>query len=275
MKKRIREYKKRNEYFDIKKHSIKINIIKITITKIDYFALLIINFLIIINFHNQTKRNNFDLKLSKIFLKIKGEGEIAILGNLSPYKFKGKKYLKEVFINGEKQNSIEYKYIFNQTDNFVELIWNDSLVTCKNMFSTCNKITEIDFSLFNTSKIKNMEKMFYSCSSLISLDLSNFDTSQVINMFDMFSFCSSLSLLFLYNLNTSQVTDMNSMFFLCSSLTSLDLSNFDTSQVIDMNMMFFRCSSLTSLDLSNFDTSKVTDMNMMFFHCSSLSHYLH
>ena len=139
------------------------------------------------------------------------------------------------------------------------------------MFSSCSNLTSLDLANFITSNVTNMQSMFSQCSSLTSLDLSNFDTSNVTNMTFMFDNCSSLTSLDVSNFDTSNVTGMNSMFSSCSSLTSLDLSNFDTSKVTNMVYMFDGCSSLTSLDVSNFDTSKVISMREMFYGCSSLT----
>ena len=47
----------------------------------------------------------FKYKYSKIYLKIKGEGENTILSNYKNYDFKGINYLKDVFINGDKQDT--------------------------------------------------------------------------------------------------------------------------------------------------------------------------
>ena len=48
------------------------------------------------------------------------------------------------------------------------------------LFYNLSKLTTIDMSVFDTSKVTNMNSMFYNCSSLTSLDLSNFNTSQEI-----------------------------------------------------------------------------------------------
>ena len=242
----------------------------------------------------------FDLfyyQYSKITLKIKGIGEHFIFGNDAYSKFESIYYPNEIYINGNKESKINYKYYFNQTENFVELIWNESINNCKNMFYKCSNITEINlfnfetlhvtsmFSMFyncflltslnlsnfDTSLVTSMESMFYGCSLLTSLDLSKFDTSKVSDMNNMFYNCLSLRSLNLSNFNTSAVENMDYMFYYCSSMILLHISNFDTSQVSDMNSMFYNCSSLTSLDLSNFDTSQVTDMNSMFYNCSSLT----
>jgi len=161
--------------------------------------------LIIINLFCQIKCNTqfnlFYFQYSKITLKIKGIGDNYILGKKGYYTFASINYLKNVIINGNIQDTIEYNYYFNLTDNFVELILDEDLTNCEYMLYGCSKITEIDLSYFNTSQIKVMK--------------------------DMFSGCSSLTSIYLYNLDTSQVTDMYGMFKECSSLTSLNLSNFN------------------------------------------------
>lgn len=118
--------------------------------------------------------------------------------------------------------------------------------------------------------VDSMINMFYSCDNLTSIDLSNFDTSNVVNMDGMFYDCSKLTTLNLSNFDTSKVHGMTYMFFNCYNLTSLDLSNFNTSKVTDMRNMFDSCYRLTTLDLSNFDTSKVDDMTCMFIGCFNL-----
>ena len=97
-----------------------------------------------------------------------------------------------------------------------------------------------------------MGYMFYNCSKLSLLNLSNFDTSKIRDMGKMFSHCSKLSSLDLSNFDTSKVTNMNSMFWGCWQLTSLNLSNFDTFNVRNMDFMFSGCSQLNYLNLKNF-----------------------
>ena len=243
----------------------------------NYVSISLIIF-ILITLLSQIKSNNiiydsFHLKYSyNITLKIKGIGESNIFCNEEEYNFTGIDYLEKIYINNIQENPKKYSYYFNQTENFVELIWNDNLNDFSYMFRKCSNITEINLSNFNTSKIKSMNRMFTSCSSLTSLDLSNIDTSQVENMENMFHGCSSLTPLDLSNFNTSKVVNMDSMFRDCSLLTSLNLSNFDTSKVTNMIYMFYNCLSLTSLNLSNFDTSLVESMSMMFYDCINLEY---
>ena len=234
----------------------------------------LIKFVIVNNYCHVNCKKLFDLfnfKYSKITLKVKGIGDNTLFGNETNYNFNNIKFLKEIKINGNIQVKKEYIYHFEQVDNFVELIWEDTLYICDNMFRKCSNITEIDLSNFNTSTATSMNFMFFGCSSLTSLNLSNFNTSSVISMNYMFDGCSTLTSLNLSNFNTSKVISMYNMFNNCSSLSSLNLSNFNTSIVKSMNSMFGGCSSLTSLNLCNFNTSLISSFYFMFKGCSSLT----
>ena len=111
--------------------------------------------------------------------------------------------------------------------------------------------TTLPYTLTGGGNRSSMSYMFRSCQALTSLDLSNFDTSKVINMESMFSDCYALTSLDLSNFNTSNVTNMESMFRYCYTLTSLDLSNFNTSNVANMSSMFRYCNALTTVKVIN------------------------
>ena len=115
---------------------------------------------IMINIFCLIKSNIFDLSYirntSKITLKIKGTGNLNILSN----NFENFSYLNEVFINGNRTETVANKYEFSKTDNDVELRFEDSITSCRNMFNGCSKIIEIDLSNFNTSKVISMFAMF-------------------------------------------------------------------------------------------------------------------
>ena len=175
--------------------------------------------IIIISFHQILLKNNeislTESRFSSIELKINGSGIKNVFTNYSNY-FTKQNYPNEIYINGEIQYTINSSYYFNQTENFVELIWNRSIDNCSGMFYQCSDITEIDLSNFDTSNVTDMNNMFYNCSLLSSLNLSNFNTSKVTNMAYTFYNCTLLSSLNLLNFNTSKVTNMNSMFYGCS-----------------------------------------------------------
>ena len=225
MKKTMKKYNKSNLFF--------INYFK-------YIVIFISKFSIIIDLYctvNSFKYIFYSSKYSKISLKVKGIGESYILGK----KFLGIEYLNEVLINGIRQGTKSIKYLFNRTNNFVELIWDNGITICVNMFNGCTNITEIDLSNFDASNVNNMGVMFANCSSLTLINFSNFDTSQSTNIGTMFSSCTSLTSLDLSSFNTSKITCIDNLFYNCFLLTSIDLSNFDTSQVTYMFKMFYNC----------------------------------
>ena len=151
------------------------------------------------------------------------------------------------------------------------------------------QIDPIDFSHFNTSKVKIMTGMFAG-SYLPSIDIRNFDTRNVVDMQYTFAGLKNVRYLDLHGFDVSKVNNigaifsgnptlvslnlanwqldsihaMDSLFAGMHALTDLNLTGFTTKNVTDMHHMFTECHALTTLDLSSFDTSKVTDMNNMF-----------
>ena len=143
----IKEIKKiNNDNYKIKENQIekiKNNINKNNIIIKNHLIINYIRFIIIDLFFKIKSDILFDLfyfQNSQITLKIKGIGESFIFGNEKGCNFTGINYLKEVYINGNKQNTIEYKYYFNQTDNFVVLILDNNINNCKYMFRKCKLI---------------------------------------------------------------------------------------------------------------------------------------
>ena len=151
------------------------------------------------------------------------------------------------------------------------------------------QIDPIDFSHFNTSKVKIMTGMFAG-SYLPSIDIRNFDTRNVVDMQYTFAGLKNVRHLDLHGFDVSKVNNigaifsgnptlvslnlanwqldsihaMDSLFAGMHALTDLNLTGFTTKNVTDMHHMFNECQNLTTLDLTSFDTSKVTDMNNMF-----------
>ena len=151
----------------------------------------------------------------------------------------------------------------------IENLNTENVTSMAYMFSSCNKLAELDVTHFNTANVKNMKYMFEYCKGLSSLDVTNFNTANVTNMLAMFG-RTSLTSLDVTHFNTANVKDMTSMFYACKGLTSLDVTNFNTANVTSMRDMFCMCDKLTSLDVTNFNTAKVTDMDNMFFGCKML-----
>ena len=159
----------------------------------------IINCLIILILLNlfisiKALKEKYNLNDYFITLKIKNKGNnIKILGNenIKP---------NEIYINGEKQNSINCYYDITNENSEIKLVWKNLIYSTSNLFYGCSQITEIDLSNFETFQVTNMQSMFQDCSSLKTIDFSNFDTSNV--------------------------QEIRHIFWGCASLTSIDLSNF-------------------------------------------------
>ena len=94
------------------------------------------------------------------------------------------------------------------------------------MFSG-SKLSSIDLTYFDTSKVTTMESMFDSCSQLITVNVSSFNTSNVTNMTRMFNWCTELTYLNLASFDTKKIEDLGfvDMFFYCSKLQTIYVSS--------------------------------------------------
>lgn len=125
-------------------------------------------------------------------------------------------------------------------------------------------LPSIDLRHFNTGNVTDMQYTFFGLKNVTHLDLYGFDVSKVNNIGAIFWNNPTLVSLSLAHWQLDSIHAMDSLFADMYALTSLDLTGFTTKNVTDMHHMFSGCRSLVSLDLSSFDTSKVTDMNNMF-----------
>lgn len=167
------------------------------------------------------------------------------------------------------KNKTDLSYLFGGTGNLTYA------------YESCNGITSLNTTGWDTSKVTNMAGMFTGCAYLTSIDVSGFDTSNVTDMHNMFGSDSnylseplinmSFTNINVSNLNVSNVTNMGHMFCGCSKLTNIDVSGFDTSKVTNMRSMFGGCKNLTTLDVSNWNVSNVTNMIGLFKQCDNLT----
>ena len=111
---------------------------------------------------------------------------------------------------------------FEEVTSFEGLYYLDTseATTMQSMFDGDFKLTSLDLSTFNTSKVENMDWMFCACTNLESLTL-NFDTSKVVSMPNMFSTCSSLKILDLRSFDTRNCEDFTNMFMSCTNLLKI------------------------------------------------------
>ena len=116
---------------NIKKFNNKINRFNIKMYK--HIIIMILFNLIISN------RNMIEYKFSNITLKVQGPGYSNILNEAFCTHYK-----PNIIIINENQNlPITHQYNFPKINNTVNLIWNNSIDNCENMFYQCNNITEL------------------------------------------------------------------------------------------------------------------------------------
>ena len=196
-----------------------------------YSLIIILYFILFISIVGEKHRilNNL---LSEIHFVISGKGNQTLLNNTfypEPYK---------VYVNSLKKDSCKRFCEMEYEINHVTLIFNETIEFCDNIFYGSENITEIDFSKFDFSKVKNMTFLLRNCKNLEKINFGNINTSSVVNM--------------------------RGLFYNCLALTSLNISNFDTSLVTNMESMFYKCSSLTSIDVSNFNLlSEYSNINFI------------
>ena len=171
-----------------------------------------------------------------------------------------------ILVSDESSTNPIYAWISDGTINIYTLA--DKIYMNEDsskLFMGFSKVTALDTSYFDTSKVFDMMDLFSGVVELTSLDVSNFDTSNVTNMRGMFYQLKKIDSIDVSHFNTSNVTNMQSMFNGMSKIKTLDLSNFDTSSVTEMNALFRNATSLTNIIFgASFDTSNVTNMTNMF-----------
>ncbi len=166
-----------------------------------------------------------------------------------------------------------------------------------------NKLTTIDLSCFDSSKVKDMSFFFYcrgwtvfntDHTDVDTVDISSFDTSNVEDMSYMF-FCTTTffydvdergiwavyndsSLLMPEKFDTSNVKNMDYMFAEIGTNVvgnenfskKMMFSNYDTSKITSAKGMFYENKAATYLDLSNFEINESVNTEKIFYDCSSL-----
>ena len=122
------------------------------------------------------KNNEIELKI-KIKENDVNEQINFLLGSIfDEDKLKLTRRNTTLIIDGEKVPFKKY-FIPKKSGLYsVKLIFKKKLSNCSHMFSECNNIIDIDFSLFNTENVKDISYMFYQCTGLKSLDLKSFNT---------------------------------------------------------------------------------------------------
>ena len=218
----------------------------------------------------KTKENEKnEIKLDLIINEQDVDKEIYFLNDKNEDKKIGE-IIKEIYINDNKGNNINYFVPEKEGNYTIKIIFKDLITDCSSMFEDLKNIEKIDLSNFVTKNVTSMETMFHNCENLKSINLSYFNTNKVTNMKDMFNNCKSLMHIDLSFFDTKKVTNMENIFENCEKLESIDLSSFYTGNVIKMAQMFFGCTNLKQIVFSDFFTKNVETMKGMFKKCNKL-----
>ena len=134
--------------------------------------------------------------------------------------------------------------------NVTQVVFDPSFVaarptTTNRWFCYMEKLESITgMEYLNTSEVTIMSYMFQNCTKLTSLDVSHFNTSKLIDMKYMF-YSSQLTVLDLSSFNTAKVTDMGYMFYGCYYLETIYVdSGWSTAAVTSSAEMFASCYDL-------------------------------
>ena len=218
--------------------------------KTKIYNIIMIIFLIYLNFSYALKQGNIYSFSSSITITLRGTGLLSIFygGDCEERTFN----LPDIiYINGVKKLDISDKYQFTKSPNFVKLEWNNINNNCNCLFKDCTDIVDIDFSEFDFTFGLAAKKMFYNCKSLTSIDLYSYGKIKFQEIAEMFSYCESLIYIDTSQFDISGLSDTHGMFRGCHSLISLDLSSFRNSYLKYGQYMFYDCPNLMYVNLIN------------------------
>lgn len=188
--------------------------------------------------------------------------------------------LENVNLTNTVFNGTNYNYfIYNSSSdvnqcnlNLINTSFTQFSVSCLGMFGL-SKITELDFSNIDMSKVTNAYQMFAGYLGQHA-DFSMHDMSNITS-FTAFISASVNLLTFKTSVNQSfpNCVTFSSMFNGCTSLESIVNSEYWVTSTTQssLNSTFYNCSSLISLDCSYWDTSNITSFQSTWYGCINLA----
>ena len=184
----------------------------------------------------------------------------------SPYGVSNSKIITSVEIQGSIAPTTMRKW-FNGCEYLktadLSSIDASKLTDISQLFGNCKSLESVTFpASMSAAPLEQMSTVFNGCEKLTVLDLSGWNTSKVTRMDHVFGGCKALTSLNVSGWDVSNVRDMNYIFSGCSSLTSLDLSTWNVTLGVNDDRgtglsygatgMFKGCSSLAELKLGEF-----------------------
>ena len=183
----------------------------------------------------------------------------------SPYGVSNSEIITSVEIQGSITPTTMRKW-FNGCKNLetadLSSIDASKLTDISQLFGNCKSLKSVIFPTnMSAAPLEQMWAVFNGCEKLTALDLSGWNTSKVTQMSHVFGGCKALTSLNVSGWDVRNVKDMDYIFSGCSSLTSLDLSTWNVTLGVNDSStglsygatgMFKGCSSLAELKLGEF-----------------------
>lgn len=143
-----------------------------------------------------------------------------------------------------------------------EIKFNNILTKIDGMFKDIKSLLSVDFSEFNSEKIKNMDSLFLNCEKLQNISFNNFNSKKLENMNSAFENCINLDELNLSSFETPKLREMRKTFKNCTSLEYIDLSKFElNSNIVDREYVFEGDDNLKSIKVDNENTRNLLMAN--------------
>ena len=156
----------------------------------------------------------------------------------------------EIFVDGQKIK-FNTKYVNKKKGDIkVKFKFSKLLENISYLFYNCSSLKSIDFSLFNSVKLKDMSYLCSGCISLESINLSSLNSNKIKDISCMFSGCYSLKSIDMSSMNTDDIENIKGLFNNCFSLKFVKLPLFDSKKVKDASTIFNGCSSLDNKNIN-------------------------
>ncbi len=136
--------------------------------------------------------------------------------------------------DGTDLNALFSNFTQLETITDIDNLCTDDVEHLNHMFFGCQKLTEVNISAWNTSKVTSMASMFSGCSSLKRVDISSFSTTALVNCSEMFFNCTSLGAIVVgegWNLSSLSAGVGENMFYSCTELKTYDGTLYDASKL--------------------------------------------
>lgn len=92
-----------------------------------------------------------------------------------------------------KNGNCKRLYLHYKEDNNLAPVTPINMTSCYFMFTYCSKLTQLDFTLFDTRNVTDTRWMFEHCEKLTTIFISDkWSMDRVTNAMDMFKECCSL-----------------------------------------------------------------------------------